>query len=99
MSGAALTLKRRPSCVAEYEDASLSSWVNRERFQGYLQIDGFTLYELGETGKQMALYLLSLLSFCFSLGFFTKSQLKARSRSSFPFLVDFDCTVKCNLYI
>uniref|UniRef100_A0A8C8E2N9 protein disulfide-isomerase n=1 Tax=Oryzias sinensis TaxID=183150 RepID=A0A8C8E2N9_9TELE len=34
----------------EYEDGSLSSWVNRERFQGYLQIDGFTLYELGETG-------------------------------------------------
>uniref|UniRef100_A0A8C2XGL1 protein disulfide-isomerase n=1 Tax=Cyclopterus lumpus TaxID=8103 RepID=A0A8C2XGL1_CYCLU len=34
----------------EYADASLSSWVNKERFQGYLQIDGFTLYELGETG-------------------------------------------------
>ncbi|XP_026794044.2 leucine zipper transcription factor-like protein 1 isoform X6 [Pangasianodon hypophthalmus] len=33
----------------EYEDGSLASWVNRERFQGYLQIDGFTLYELGET--------------------------------------------------
>lgn len=37
-------------CAAEYADASLSSWVNKERFQGYLQIDGFTLYELGETG-------------------------------------------------
>uniref|UniRef100_A0A3B5MJG0 protein disulfide-isomerase n=1 Tax=Xiphophorus couchianus TaxID=32473 RepID=A0A3B5MJG0_9TELE len=35
----------------EYEDGSLSSWVNKERFQGYLHIDGFTLYELGETGK------------------------------------------------
>uniref|UniRef100_A0A9J7YL25 protein disulfide-isomerase n=1 Tax=Cyprinus carpio carpio TaxID=630221 RepID=A0A9J7YL25_CYPCA len=34
----------------EYEDGSLSSWVNRERFQSYLPIDGFTLYELGETG-------------------------------------------------
>uniref|UniRef100_A0AAX7VA68 protein disulfide-isomerase n=1 Tax=Astatotilapia calliptera TaxID=8154 RepID=A0AAX7VA68_ASTCA len=34
----------------EYEDSSLSLWVNKERFQGYLQIDGFTLYELGETG-------------------------------------------------
>uniref|UniRef100_M3ZHR1 protein disulfide-isomerase n=1 Tax=Xiphophorus maculatus TaxID=8083 RepID=M3ZHR1_XIPMA len=34
----------------EYEDGSLSSWVNKERFQGYLHIDGFTLYELGETG-------------------------------------------------
>uniref|UniRef100_A0A8C1MDX2 protein disulfide-isomerase n=1 Tax=Cyprinus carpio TaxID=7962 RepID=A0A8C1MDX2_CYPCA len=33
----------------EYEDGSLSSWVNRERFQSYLPIDGFTLYELGET--------------------------------------------------
>ncbi|KAI7789705.1 hypothetical protein IRJ41_003491 [Triplophysa rosa] len=33
----------------EYEDGSLSSWVNRERFQSYMQIDGFTLYELGET--------------------------------------------------
>ncbi|KAL6462579.1 hypothetical protein MHYP_G00290010 [Metynnis hypsauchen] len=42
-------------CVAEYEDGSLSSWVNRERFQGYLQIDGFTLYELGETGKLVAI--------------------------------------------
>lgn len=36
---------------AEYEDGSLSSWVNKERFQGYLHIDGFTLYELGETGS------------------------------------------------
>uniref|UniRef100_A0A8D3E7P8 protein disulfide-isomerase n=1 Tax=Scophthalmus maximus TaxID=52904 RepID=A0A8D3E7P8_SCOMX len=35
----------------EYADGSLSSWVNKERFQGYLQIDGFTLYELGETGS------------------------------------------------
>uniref|UniRef100_A0A672NER5 protein disulfide-isomerase n=1 Tax=Sinocyclocheilus grahami TaxID=75366 RepID=A0A672NER5_SINGR len=35
----------------EYEDSSLSSWVNRERFQSYLPIDGFTLYELGETGN------------------------------------------------
>ncbi|KAG7249210.1 hypothetical protein CRUP_006858, partial [Coryphaenoides rupestris] len=32
-----------------YEDGGLSSWVNKERFQGYLQIDGFTLYELGDT--------------------------------------------------
>nr|XP_061810133.1 protein disulfide-isomerase TMX3-like [Nerophis lumbriciformis] len=39
----------------EYADGSLSSWVNRERFQGYLQIDGFTLYELGETGKLVAI--------------------------------------------
>ncbi|KAM4606140.1 protein disulfide-isomerase TMX3 [Polymixia lowei] len=39
----------------EYEDGTLSSWVNKERFQGYLQIDGFTLYELGETGKLVAI--------------------------------------------
>ncbi|XP_076014341.1 protein disulfide-isomerase TMX3 [Genypterus blacodes] len=39
----------------EYEDGSLSSWVNKERFQVYLQIDGFTLYELGETGKLVAI--------------------------------------------
>uniref|UniRef100_A0A8C7ZZ97 protein disulfide-isomerase n=1 Tax=Oryzias sinensis TaxID=183150 RepID=A0A8C7ZZ97_9TELE len=40
----------------EYEDGSLSSWVNRERFQGYLQIDGFTLYELGETGGMIPVH-------------------------------------------
>ncbi|XP_077410922.1 protein disulfide-isomerase TMX3 isoform X3 [Vanacampus margaritifer] len=39
----------------EYADGSLTSWVNRERFPGYLQIDGFTLYELGETGKLVAI--------------------------------------------
>ncbi|XP_025943942.1 protein disulfide-isomerase TMX3 isoform X5 [Apteryx rowi] len=33
----------------EYEDGDLSSWINRERFQGYLNVDGFTLYELGDT--------------------------------------------------
>nr|XP_033790133.1 protein disulfide-isomerase TMX3 [Geotrypetes seraphini] len=39
----------------EYEDGSLSSWINKERFQGYLNIDGFTLYELGDTGKLVAI--------------------------------------------
>ncbi|KAJ3611515.1 hypothetical protein NHX12_021530 [Muraenolepis orangiensis] len=39
----------------EYEDGSLSTWINKERFQGYLPIDGFTLYELGETGKLVAI--------------------------------------------
>ncbi|KAM5157447.1 protein disulfide-isomerase TMX3 [Mantella aurantiaca] len=38
----------------EYEDGDLSSWVNRERFEGYLHVDGFTLYELGDTGKLVA---------------------------------------------
>uniref|UniRef100_A0A3B4BAG8 protein disulfide-isomerase n=1 Tax=Periophthalmus magnuspinnatus TaxID=409849 RepID=A0A3B4BAG8_9GOBI len=40
----------------EYADGSLSLWVNKERFQGYLQIDGFTLYELGETGCHLMWY-------------------------------------------
>ncbi|XP_043849464.1 protein disulfide-isomerase TMX3 isoform X2 [Dromiciops gliroides] len=35
----------------EYEDGDLKSWVNRERFQNYLTVDGFTLYELTDTGK------------------------------------------------
>ncbi|XP_032078691.1 protein disulfide-isomerase TMX3 [Thamnophis elegans] len=39
----------------EYVDGDLSAWVNRERFQGYLKIDGFTLYELGDTGKLVAI--------------------------------------------
>lgn len=38
----------------EYEDGDLSSWINKERFQGYLQVDGFMLYELGDTGKLVA---------------------------------------------
>uniref|UniRef100_A0A8C4HH33 protein disulfide-isomerase n=1 Tax=Dicentrarchus labrax TaxID=13489 RepID=A0A8C4HH33_DICLA len=52
----------------EYEDSSLSSWVNKERFQGYLQIDGFTLYELGETGGVLRLmWYFTLFSFAFRL--------------------------------
>ncbi|XP_075684493.1 protein disulfide-isomerase TMX3 [Rhinoderma darwinii] len=38
----------------EYEDGDLSSWVNKERFEGYIHVDGFTLYELGDTGKLVA---------------------------------------------
>lgn len=41
--------------MLEYEDGDLSSWINRERFQGYLHVDGFTLYELGDTGEMMLL--------------------------------------------
>lgn len=52
-------LKRSSSCIAEYEDDSLSSWVNKERFQAYLLIDGFTLYEFGEIGTHI--------DFCFCL--------------------------------
>ncbi|KAG8133432.1 putative Protein disulfide-isomerase TMX3-like protein [Naja naja] len=39
----------------EYVDGDLSAWINKERFQGYLNIDGFTLYELGDTGKLVAI--------------------------------------------
>ncbi|XP_034981528.1 protein disulfide-isomerase TMX3 [Zootoca vivipara] len=39
----------------EYEDGDLSSWISKERFQGYLNVDGFTLYELGDTGKLVAI--------------------------------------------
>ncbi|XP_053570850.1 protein disulfide-isomerase TMX3 [Bombina bombina] len=43
-----------PGDRSEYEDGDLSSWVNKERFEGYLHVDGFTLYELGDTGKLVA---------------------------------------------
>uniref|UniRef100_A0A8C4NRN3 protein disulfide-isomerase n=1 Tax=Dicentrarchus labrax TaxID=13489 RepID=A0A8C4NRN3_DICLA len=51
----------------EYEDSSLSSWVNKERFQGYLQIDGFTLYELGETGGVYIQFVIHNISFSYTL--------------------------------
>ncbi|XP_036375324.1 protein disulfide-isomerase TMX3-like isoform X1 [Megalops cyprinoides] len=61
----AVTLQELPSVAVfkdgtyflydEYRDGELSAWVNRERFLGYLQIDGFTLYELGDTGKLVAI--------------------------------------------
>uniref|UniRef100_A0A8C7PLK2 protein disulfide-isomerase n=1 Tax=Oncorhynchus mykiss TaxID=8022 RepID=A0A8C7PLK2_ONCMY len=62
-----VTLPELPSVVVfkdgayftydEYVDGGLSSWVNKERFQSYLQIDGFTLYELGETGTAFSIIL------------------------------------------
>uniref|UniRef100_A0AAZ3RMF3 protein disulfide-isomerase n=1 Tax=Oncorhynchus tshawytscha TaxID=74940 RepID=A0AAZ3RMF3_ONCTS len=67
-----VTLPELPSVVVfkdgayftydEYVDGGLSSWVNKERFQSYLQIDGFTLYELGETGTVYILYSTNLLT-------------------------------------
>ncbi|XP_017722575.1 PREDICTED: protein disulfide-isomerase TMX3 isoform X4 [Rhinopithecus bieti] len=60
-----VTLKEMPAVLVfkdetyfvydEYEDGDLSSWINRERFQNYLAMDGFLLYELGDTGKLVAL--------------------------------------------
>ncbi|XP_036100298.1 protein disulfide-isomerase TMX3 isoform X2 [Molossus molossus] len=59
-----ITLKELPAVLVfkdgayfvydEYEDGDLSSWINRERFQNYLTMDGFLLYELGDTGKLVA---------------------------------------------
>nr|XP_048275164.1 protein disulfide-isomerase TMX3 isoform X2 [Myodes glareolus] len=60
-----VTLKEMPAVLVfkdntyfvydEYEDGDLSSWVSRERFQNYLTMDGFLLYELGDTGKLVAI--------------------------------------------
>ncbi|XP_025221188.1 protein disulfide-isomerase TMX3 isoform X2 [Theropithecus gelada] len=60
-----VTLKEMPAVLVfkdetyfvydEYEDGDLSAWINRERFQNYLAMDGFLLYELGDTGKLVAL--------------------------------------------
>uniref|UniRef100_A0A9L0TTF7 Protein disulfide-isomerase TMX3 n=1 Tax=Equus caballus TaxID=9796 RepID=A0A9L0TTF7_HORSE len=60
-----VTLKEMPAVLVfkdetyfvydEYEDGDLSSWISRERFQNYLTVDGFLLYELGDTGKLVAI--------------------------------------------
>ncbi|XP_040841036.1 protein disulfide-isomerase TMX3 isoform X1 [Ochotona curzoniae] len=60
-----VTLKEMPAVLVfkdetyfiydEYEDGDLSAWINRERFQNYLTVDGFLLYELGDTGKLVAI--------------------------------------------
>ncbi|XP_071218797.1 protein disulfide-isomerase tmx3a-like [Salvelinus alpinus] len=39
----------------EQHDGDLTSWINRERFLNYLQIDSYTLYEMGDTSKLVAL--------------------------------------------
>ncbi|XP_051730771.1 protein disulfide-isomerase TMX3a [Ctenopharyngodon idella] len=36
-------------------DGDLSSWINRERFPSYFQIDSFSLYQMGEQSKLVAL--------------------------------------------
>ncbi|KAL1773674.1 disulfide-isomerase TMX3 [Sigmodon hispidus] len=60
-----VTLKEMPAVLVfkddtyfvydEYEDGDLSSWISKERFQNYLTMDGFLLYELGDTGKLVAI--------------------------------------------
>ncbi|XP_028449576.1 protein disulfide-isomerase TMX3-like [Perca flavescens] len=39
----------------EERDGDLKSWINRERFPNYSQIDGYTLYSMGESGKLVVL--------------------------------------------
>ncbi|XP_016126849.1 protein disulfide-isomerase TMX3-like isoform X1 [Sinocyclocheilus grahami] len=39
----------------EFLDGDLSSWINRERFPSYFQIDSFSLYQMGELSKLVAL--------------------------------------------
>ncbi|XP_055058074.2 protein disulfide-isomerase tmx3a [Misgurnus anguillicaudatus] len=39
----------------EFLDGNLSSWINRERFPSYFQIDNFSLYQMGELSKLVAL--------------------------------------------
>ncbi|XP_034743202.1 protein disulfide-isomerase TMX3-like [Etheostoma cragini] len=39
----------------EEHDGDLQSWINRERFPNYNQIDGYTLYAMGESGKLVVL--------------------------------------------
>lgn len=51
-----VTLKEMPAVLVfkdetyfvydEYEDGDLSSWINRERFQNYLTVDGFLCMNL-----------------------------------------------------
>ncbi|XP_052403698.1 protein disulfide-isomerase TMX3a [Carassius gibelio] len=39
----------------EFLDGDLSSWINRERFPSYFQMDSFSLYQMGELSKLVAL--------------------------------------------
>ncbi|XP_031597981.2 protein disulfide-isomerase TMX3-like isoform X1 [Oreochromis aureus] len=41
----------------EERDGDLKSWINRERFPNFSQIDSYTLYAMGETGKLVLLAL------------------------------------------
>ncbi|XP_073348067.1 protein disulfide-isomerase tmx3a-like [Pagrus major] len=45
-------------------DGELKSWINRERFLNYMNIDSYTLYAMGETGKLVLLALVEANSLC-----------------------------------
>ncbi|XP_013855195.1 protein disulfide-isomerase TMX3 isoform X2 [Austrofundulus limnaeus] len=48
----------------EERDGDLKSWINRERFPNFLEIDGYTLYAMGESGKLVLLALVEETHLC-----------------------------------
>ncbi|KAM7399938.1 hypothetical protein PAMA_004562 [Pampus argenteus] len=51
-------------CVSEEHDGELKSWINRERFPNYGNIDSYTLYAMGESGKLVLLVLVEEKHLC-----------------------------------
>ncbi|XP_030608661.1 protein disulfide-isomerase TMX3-like isoform X2 [Archocentrus centrarchus] len=49
---------------SEERDGDLKSWINRERFPTFSQIDSYTLYAMGETGKLVLLALVEEKHLC-----------------------------------
>ncbi|XP_037537368.1 protein disulfide-isomerase TMX3 [Nematolebias whitei] len=49
---------------SEELDGDLKAWINRERFPNFFQIDGYTLYAMGETGKLVLLALVEETHLC-----------------------------------
>ncbi|KAM7379917.1 hypothetical protein PAMP_005421 [Pampus punctatissimus] len=48
----------------EEHDGELKSWINRERFPNYGNIDSYTLYAMGESGKLVLLVLVEEKQLC-----------------------------------
>ncbi|XP_017297065.1 protein disulfide-isomerase TMX3-like [Kryptolebias marmoratus] len=48
----------------EEHDGDLKGWINRERFPNFFQIDGYTLYSMGESGKLVLLALVEETHLC-----------------------------------
>uniref|UniRef100_A0A3B4HCX0 protein disulfide-isomerase n=1 Tax=Pundamilia nyererei TaxID=303518 RepID=A0A3B4HCX0_9CICH len=51
-------------CLSEERDGDLKLWINRERFPNFSQIDSYTLYAMGETGKLVLLALVEEKHLC-----------------------------------
>ncbi|XP_039878713.1 protein disulfide-isomerase TMX3-like isoform X2 [Simochromis diagramma] len=49
---------------SEERDGDLKLWINRERFPNFSQIDSYTLYAMGETGKLVLLALVEEKHLC-----------------------------------